>query len=112
MTITVRGTDGSTENLHPMGVGHWIDTVFVMDQDNNVICEHEFPEPADGETVLPSYTCPDALAEGVTSVTSYEHCTSLRPECTPPDPPPRASNLKHSLTCDCSYVLRDVYHHC
>ena len=71
MTISVRGGGGSTTALHPQTHGkHWIEFVYVKDQDGKVVCKHQF----DAAETSPVHKCPDALPASVTTVTSYEYC--------------------------------------
>jgi hypothetical protein len=76
MTISVRGTNGA--GFHPQSFGsHWIEFVFVTDQDSNVVCKYNFT----ADDAEPTHDCEDALGVGVTSVTSYGeslmlHCVS------------------------------------
>ena len=85
MTVKVRGGGGSLETLHPQDYSaHWITDVFVLDQDNNVVCEHTFAEPerrdrraahtAPKTDELPIHECMDNLPDTVTHVTPYEYC--------------------------------------
>ena len=71
LTISVRGQDASTTSLHPQSHGtHWIEFVYVKDQDGNVVCKHTF----DANETSPTHTCADPLPASVTAVTSYEYC--------------------------------------
>ena len=71
MTISVRGTEGSTTSLHPQAYGtHWIDLVYVKDQEGNIVCEHRFSST---ETT-PVHKCTKPLAASVTAVMAFESC--------------------------------------
>jgi desulfoferrodoxin (superoxide reductase-like protein) len=50
--LRVRGDSpiDKPESLHPMTNAHWIETVFVLDQDDAVVFSHVFPRPAEGAT--------------------------------------------------------------
>ena len=78
MTVVVRGTGGKTgfDKLHPMGKGHWIESIWVEDQAGNVVGMVEYPEPTGAETTkfIPvlKFTLPKGTT--VTSLTPFEFC--------------------------------------
>jgi len=48
VNVLVRGVGGSESTLHPNTYGHWIEAIYVKDQDGNVIFLREFTEPVSG----------------------------------------------------------------
>ena len=80
VTVVVRGTDGSLSNLHPNDNGHWIETIYVKDQDGTVIFMEEFPEPTSGTSAELGTYPPASIFftleadTTVTSLTPYEYC--------------------------------------
>lgn len=63
--LRVRGDSPmeTPESLHPMTPAHWIETVFVLDEHDNVVFSHAFKQPSsnDGQEALSRFTVP---AEG------------------------------------------------
>ena len=78
VTVVVRGTGGNTAlgKLHPMGKGHWIETIWVEDQSGKVVALQETAEPTGAETTkpIPAFTFSLPAGTTATSLTPFEYC--------------------------------------
>jgi len=61
--------EGTGTNVHPIGVGHWIDLLYVLDQNDEVVTMRDLNSY---ESVPAMHRF--AIPAGVTSLTPYEHC--------------------------------------
>ena len=69
VTVVVAGTDGSTADgsLHPMGNAHFIETIYLLDQNDRVVAMAHFDAPSD--TYTPPASATFTVPADVTSVT-------------------------------------------
>ena len=72
--VVVRGTDGNDHSLHPMTDAHWIEYIWVTDQDGNVAFLAKYDAPAADEVAVPVFEFTVPAGSSITSLTPWEFC--------------------------------------
>ena len=76
VTVVVRGNEASTNpaSLHPMIEAHYIDLIYVKDQDGNVIAMKQISKAEAGTDIKPQFTFTLPASTSVTKLTPWSSC--------------------------------------